>query len=221
MADPWEQQEGETSKAFAAFSLYLQQPAATRSIDAAWRRYTNRPQTVDGKRAPPAWGKWSVKYAWLARATAHDAYLAKREQDEYDAVWLERRRIARERDYTQADELRRIIDDALPQAERFIRTQRSFIPGRPAQPARDGQPAQAATPDREVITMGFDVVGLSKVLAEASKLQRLSNDLSTENVELSGAALYASIQRELAQLASQGATPVTSGTPTAKPSEAG
>lgn len=204
MADPWEQQEGETSRAHSAFLQYMNLPAATRSIDAAWRRSTNRQQTVDGKRAPPAWGKWSVKYSWPARAAAHDAYLAKREQDEYDAVWLERRRIARERDYTQADELRRIIDDALPQAERFIRTQRTIVP------------ARGDTPEREVITMGFDIVGLARVLAEASKLQRLSNDLSTENVELSGAALYATIQRELAQLASQGATPVTSGTPTAE-----
>lgn len=206
MADPWEQQEGETSKAFAAFSLYLRQPAATRSIEAAWKSVEGRQRS--SSHAPGYWFAWSVKYSWLARATAHDAYLAKREQDEYDAVWLERRRIARNRDYTQADELRRIIDEALPQAERFLRTQRTIVP------ARDN------TPEREVITMGFDIVGLARVLAEASKLQRLSNNESTENIELSGAALYASIERELARLAGQSTTPALTGTATPEPSEA-
>ena len=203
-AKPWEQQEEESSKAFAAFSLYLQQPAATRSVDAAWRQASNRQER--GNHAPGFWTARSVKYSWLARATAHDAYLAKIEQDERDAIWLERRRIARDRDYTQADALRHIFDEALPQAERFIRTQRTIVP------------ARGDTPEREVITMSFDIVGLSKVLAEASKLQRLSNNESTENIELSGAALYAAIRRELGDVASSSATHLLSGATEEEPS---
>jgi hypothetical protein len=43
--------------------------------------------------------------------------------------------------------------------------------------------------------MAFDITALSKVLTDASKLQRLASGQSTEHIELSGAALDAAIER--------------------------
>lgn len=186
----WERQEGESSKAHAAFLVFLRLPIEQRSIDAAWRRASGLQETSN--HANGVWTGWSSKYNWVARATAHDTYLAKKEQDEYDALWEERRRIARQRDFEQADKIRAIIDESLPHAERFIKSSRSFIQG------KDG------APDKEIITLSFDLTGLSRVLTDVSKLQRLANDQSTENIGLSGAALDAAILRELAKLANSG-----------------
>ena len=85
--------------------------------------------------------------------------------------------------------MRGLIDKALPHAEQFIRRQHTVIP------AKNGQP------EREIITLSFDLTGLVRALAEASKLQRLATDEPTDNINLRGAALDAAIARELARVA--------------------
>jgi hypothetical protein len=187
---PWQQQDGESSKAHAAFLRYMRLPVESRSIDAAWRQSAVDKQNVSEKRAPPTWMQWSSKYNWVARATAHDAHLAQIEQERYDTLWAERRQKAKERDWAQADAIRNIVDESLPHADRFIRSSRTTIKG------EDGQP------DQIVITLGFDIAGLTKVLVDASKLQRLASDQSTANIGLLyGAALESAIIAGLAQLA--------------------
>lgn len=195
---PWQRLKSESGKAYAAFCAYYQLPARERSIDEAWRRARNQQGTSN--HADGTWTGWSTKHDWPARALAYDEHLA--EQDRL--LWEERRRQMRERDWAQAADLRRIIDEALPHAERFIRTQRTVIPGRAAVSPQNGQPGQPGAPDREVITMSFDITGLSRVLVEASKLQRLATNEPTDHLQLSGAALDALIARGLEALADTG-----------------
>ncbi len=177
-------QDGETTRAFAAFVIYSRLPVHERSIDAAWRVSKGGQGRID-KRAPGRWRTWATNNNWVARSAAYDEYLA--EQDRLQ--WEKRRADMRERDWQQAEELRRLVDDAIPHAQQFIRSKRTFAQG------QDGEP------DREIITLNFDITGLTRVLVDASKLQRLAADLVTDNIHLSGAALDAVISRELARVA--------------------
>lgn len=175
----WTRLNTESIAAYNAFQLYLEHG----SIDAAWRA-TNQGQTSNAKRAPGQWAVWSAKYDWVARAAAYADHLA--EQDRL--LWEERRRLSREQDWSQADKVRSIIEDALPYARGFIHRQKHVV-------RRAGQTTTT-------IIESFDIVGLSKVLTEASKIQRLASDQPTENINnLSGAALDAAIQRALDELA--------------------
>lgn len=67
---PWERQPGESAKAFSAFSLYLNQPPATRTILHAWHAY--RPEQVHDKAAPGHFRKWAADMKWQERARAWD-----------------------------------------------------------------------------------------------------------------------------------------------------
>jgi hypothetical protein len=186
----WDRREDETPKAYAAFAVYVQMPVRERGIDAAWRESAANTRPNRAQIAPRHWYTWSSAYDWVARSAAYDSYLA--EQDRL--LWEERRRAMREREWERGDALHDLVAQALPSATQFIHAQRQFIAG------RDGQP------DREVITMSFDVTGLSKVSIDASKLQRLATNEPTERTvnDLSGSALDALIARELARVADGG-----------------
>jgi hypothetical protein len=183
----WTKRDDETALAYSAFTAYYLLPVRERSIDAAYLR-ANPDQTQIGGRAKWSWFQWSTKHDWVARAAAYDTHLA--EQDRL--LWEERRRQLKQADWDDGDAMRQLTRDALPHARQFIHQQRTVIP------ARDGQPEQV------IVTLSFDVVGLSRVLAEASKLQRLATGESTDNVQLSGAALDAFIARQLVRLANAG-----------------
>lgn len=71
MPSPWDIQEGETPKSFAAFCVYRDMGKG-RSLDSAWRlQGGGRTGT-----APSYYTEWSAKYAWVGRATAYDAHLS-------------------------------------------------------------------------------------------------------------------------------------------------
>ena len=188
---PWERLPQETAKAYAAFQQYMRLPPRERSIDAAWESATNVQQTDDDKkrRAPRGWGNWSSLFDWRNRALAHDDHLSRLEQAAEDEKWLQRRKESREHDYTQAEILRAVVVDAIPTARGFLRSSRRYVEG------------EKGEPDREIITVQFDITGLSKVLTEVSRLQRLAVELPTDHTELSGAALDAYIANQLARLA--------------------
>lgn len=182
MADPWTKRRAESKEAFDAFQHYLREG----SIDAAYAR-AKPDQNQIGKRAPAQWFQWSAKYEWVARAAAYADHLA--EQDRL--LWEERRRHLREQDWSQAEEVRSIITDALPYARGFVRRQVNVI----------RRPGQTTT----IITEEFDIAALALVLEKASKVQRLASDQPTENINnLSGAALDAAIARALDELSDRG-----------------
>lgn len=84
----WDQQDGETDKAYKAFCAYLLL-GSDRSIDATWRDQTGRKE-VSCKRAPGYFREWSTRWNWTSRASEFDQYsaqqaLAKR-QDTLDQL---------------------------------------------------------------------------------------------------------------------------------------
>lgn len=62
---PWEQQEGEGSRAFAAFTVYLEM-GGDRSLRAVGQKCT---------KSIPLIKRWSAAHRWVDRAAAYDAEL--------------------------------------------------------------------------------------------------------------------------------------------------
>lgn len=76
---PWEQQSGESSKAFSAFTFYRDMPPSARSLEAAYRAFKHHKNGVPLEahvRADGRFRQWSTDNRWVARAQAWD-----REQD--------------------------------------------------------------------------------------------------------------------------------------------
>jgi hypothetical protein len=164
----WTRRSNESKEAYAAFQYYLREG----SIDAAYVASTGHP-LGDGKRAARRWAQWSADYEWVARAAQYADHLA--EQNRH--LWEQRRRDLQERDWAQADALRAVVDAAIPGAQQFIRRKVAVVKG------------------ETIVTLAFDIVGLTLVLEKASKLQRLATDEPTDHLKLSGAALDGAIER--------------------------
>ena len=73
---PWDQQEGESARAFAAFSVYFTLGPA-RSLAKTSQNHT---KTI------PTLKEWSVKHDWVRRAAAYDAHQARLVQREAEAA---------------------------------------------------------------------------------------------------------------------------------------
>lgn len=86
---PWERLEGETVRAYAAFTTYVNLPPKKRSIAAAYRAQTGR---GPGASAPGYWRDWARRNDWEQRASARDRHLA---IEALEAAVDERRRFAR------------------------------------------------------------------------------------------------------------------------------
>ncbi len=74
MSHPWEKQEGESGKAFAAFCLYRDQPPRSRTIEEAWRRYTGARKEEKGRKSGGFFSRWVKNHAWKERADAYDKH---------------------------------------------------------------------------------------------------------------------------------------------------
>lgn len=72
MPDPWERQEGETTKAFYAFVIY-RDLGHNRSISRVHQAYIET--TSKTRSCLRTIGGWSAKYGWVKRAQAYDAYM--------------------------------------------------------------------------------------------------------------------------------------------------
>lgn len=86
-APAWGQQPGESAQAYAAFSAYYLMPAATRSIDAAWRSTQPDAQQKGNRRAPGHWTRWSRQNDWVDRARLWDAHQAEVVRRTAEAQW--------------------------------------------------------------------------------------------------------------------------------------
>lgn len=91
---PWDQQNGESAKAYRAFLKYRDLDA-DRSVAKAYAAYRQNPRI---KAADGTWQNWSAKYNWPARAQAWDQHHAKvREAAREEATRAEERKWARRR----------------------------------------------------------------------------------------------------------------------------
>lgn len=185
----WSRRSGESKEAFAAFQHYLNEG----TIDAAYR--ASNPQ-AKSNHANGTWTGWSARYEWVSRAAAYQSHLA----DQNRELWERRKAQARERDWTQADRMRDIVDDSQIMADQFLRSKTTTVQGTPTVVNENGDIIQYGTPTRQLITTALDIVAISKVLSDAINIQLRATGQPTERIELTGAALHAFIERQLARL---------------------
>jgi hypothetical protein len=182
----WLKQAGESSKAHAAFRIYLEL-GTNRSIDIAYR--AAKEQQASSKRASGTWMTWASRNNWVARAQAYDRYLisleAAQREDTIKAKakeWHERRDAIRAREIEIAEKL-------IERAERMLE-----YPLIEQTLQRDGktiiiQPA--------VWTMAT----VPRFAEVAFKLLRLNADLETDRVMHDVTGLYnAGLERILNSL---------------------
>lgn len=107
---PWERQDGETDKAYAAFCIYRDLPPNERSLRAAAAKFYGKDK--EKLRRPPAtFEKWSTRWRWVERARAWDE-----EQDrlareaQLQAIKEMRERHAEQARYLQAKGIQALRD---------------------------------------------------------------------------------------------------------------
>jgi len=81
MAEIWERQKNESSKAYAAFCVY-RDLGPERSLEKVR-------QNLDKPRTRKWLGDWSVKHNWVERANAYDDYLERKKREEKEKAILE------------------------------------------------------------------------------------------------------------------------------------
>ena len=81
MAEIWERQKNESSKAYAAFCVY-RDLGPERSLEKVR-------QNLDKPRTRKWLGDWSVKYNWVERAQAYDDYIERKKREEKENAILE------------------------------------------------------------------------------------------------------------------------------------
>jgi hypothetical protein len=187
---PWERQEGERAKAFAAFECY-RVLGPTRSLGAAWERYCLRPggrrdrehADPDGDRGFPGyWGRWSARWRWQERALAWDAEQADIERDER----LDRELQARAREHEEEMRQRQLMREEARAARAVAR--RVLL--RTLQTVDAGQLDQMNVPDllpylqkaATLLEVGQKLERLC--LGEATDVTRLETDLHDTVIKL-------------------------------------
>ena len=152
MAHLFEQQPGESNKAFAAFSVYLSE-GPQRAIESVARKLQKSTAII---------GRWSSRWKWNERASAHAGHLATVEREAAEALarsksaeWLTRQQKLREREWEMHEK-------CIAAAERGLKT---FM---------EREKAFASLAD------------IARILEVASKLGRMASGLATESVEHSG-----------------------------------
>jgi hypothetical protein len=165
---PWERQQGESTKAFTAFECY-RMLGPERSLQAAWEKHSTRPGTLrerqqnSTKRArhlPGYWGAWASKWCWTARAAAWDEQVAALARDQ------ELDRALQARAAEQEEELRQ--HQLMREEARAARTVGRRLLMRILQGVEAGQLDQMAVPD--LLPHLQKVSGLLEV---GQKLERL------------------------------------------------
>lgn len=194
----WARLKNEASKPYAAFLIYLKLPARVRSVERAYKisEGLDLEEPVD---VSSTWYNWCTRYQWVRRALGFDDHHAEVELDK----WEKRKEDARERDWQQAERLRDIVDGALPTATQFFRRNVGQPQGgSPTVVDAQGNIVREGVPAQVIVTVAFDVVGITTVLEKASKLQRLTANEPTDNINnLTGAALDAALTAAMGQYA--------------------
>src|SRR3954451_22853339 len=107
---PFEQQTGESAKAFEAFSIYLNL-GLERSTEAVAKSLSKSCALVR---------RWAARWQWVARVQSHAEHFAKIERQATEAVarckawdWVKRQQLVREEEWSIHEELIRAGREAL------------------------------------------------------------------------------------------------------------
>lgn len=155
-----------------------------RSVRGLLLKYRERYANAMGTDLPPTrrfgtLAKWGVNNRWqerIARAEHLDreaeAAARQRALEAQAQLWAERRLSVKERDWQQAERIRKLADQILDEGPKFVKSSRRFIKG------KNGEP------DKELITVALDGKLMVQATETASKLQRLAAEMETEHFQV-------------------------------------
>ncbi len=72
--NPWDRQEKETAKAYAAFQAYLSLAPKDRSVAAAYALERGDGEATERRRPPGYYERWATKWDWKERAAQFDEH---------------------------------------------------------------------------------------------------------------------------------------------------
>ncbi len=163
---PWDLQEGETSKAHKAFVDYLE--LTDRSLVKLAEKYTKgTPKVRQLKR-------WSGQYDWVNRAAAWDAHILAEVRQQNERQLIERRAKVQETEWDDAEALRKRAAeiDNLPLTKRVLTDTQTSDDGKTITNYYTIEPVRATARDA------------ARLREAASKLSRLSTGLETDRVKI-------------------------------------
>lgn len=179
----WERQPWDTTPSYNAFHKFYLSQDPIRSLDKAYRDYIGRERRASGAliRCCQCWRHWSLgrnwkgealpgALTWAQRAQAFDDHVASQNL----AKWMKRREQARERDWTQAESLRKLADDIIAEGVKFVKTTKRVIPGQPAVVDAHGNVREQGRAEREIITVALNGPLAISAIQTGSRLSRLA-----------------------------------------------
>lgn len=158
----WDKQEGETSKAFTAFTNYIQlgdrsQAKLAEKLGKS-SGYTRQLET------------WSSTYNWVQRAEAYDAHINTKAREKADADVIERRAKLQKREWEASEKL---IDRAL-EILKLPLTQRTVTDTKKNEQGEDVAVFYTIEP------VNFTGRDAARLMDSGSKLGRLSTGMTTD-----------------------------------------
>ena len=196
--DPLESIDKETVKSNAAMRDYaLMGPGRSfqaltdqyREISQSYTKATPAKRRKDGIRKPPtihisSLKNWSRRWDWVARVARWDVIQSDGQREVYQRRQLE----IREKDWELGEKLRDKVYELIDDLENFKTTET-------IETMEDGERVRVIT-----VKLNTTVAQLANAGKKASDIQRSAVDLPTEIIAMSGEALNAEIERELAAL---------------------
>ena len=181
---------GETAAANMALRDYTAM-GVKRSLDALLAeysvqlaRFTDKTQAAK----PPTTNKstltgWSFRYSWVLRVTCYDELENERRTNEDRELWLGRRAELRKADWDQGDKLRKLTDEMLAVASKYVVKSRSFSPGTPTVVDKKGNVISKGKPDTQTLNIALNEAILPRIAKLASDMQRLAAGEPTEHTQ--------------------------------------
>jgi len=180
LADPLRRQMGESAKANAAFRDYAMMGAG-RSLRALHEKYIQLAANKKTTEKPITKSRntidsWSLKHSWVARSTRFDEL----EETRRIETWRERRLQLQEDDWEQGDKLRKLTDEMLAVANKYV--VKGHSRGTPSVVDEKGNLISRGRPDAFHIALNASL--LTRAAKLASDLQRLAAGEPTERTDV-------------------------------------
>lgn len=155
-----------------------------RAVRGLLLKYRLQYDNAGGTNLPPTrrfatLAKWGVDFRWQERIARSEQLDREAEQaarqhalEAQAQLWAERRLAVKERDWQQAERIRKLADQILDESPKFVKSTRRLIRG------------SGGEADREIITVALDGKLMVQATETASKLQRLAAEMETEHIQV-------------------------------------
>ena len=180
---------GETAASSRALHDYAAM-GTRRSLDALLAKYLVQSADSAQTEKPPTVHRttlagWSFRFSWVIRTARHDELEDARRINADREMWLARQAEVREADWDQGDKLRKLVDEMLAVAGKYVVKSRSFSEGTPTVVDKKGKIISKGKPDIQTLNIALDASFLTRAAKLGMDMQRLAAGEPTENIKVS------------------------------------